>query len=183
MNSRSSGMNAVHKFCSVAQLSTINGSMAVAIDAGFLFKLNDLTDYTKWTTLFDQYRLVKVEVMGFPINDQNQVGSGANQSELRTAVDYDNTTAFGADLLGPFGDSVRIHYSTAQWKRVLKPRIAMAAYKGALTGFANMNAQWIDSANPDVQHYGLRYYLPVSTGTVPTWRVYAKYHLEFRNQI
>ena len=49
------------------------------------------------------------------------------------------------------------------------PHIAMAAYSGAFTSYANRQKQWIDVASADVIHYGYKYAVtPPSTATPPT---------------
>jgi len=69
-------------------------------------------------------------------------------------------------------------------RRIFKPRIAMAAYAGTFTSYANMPAStWIDAASPAVEHYGLKIGIEQCTSTNnASWKILARFKVDLRAQ-
>jgi len=144
------------------------------------YALQYLTAYSEFTALFDQYRIVRVETTFMPtITSLSALGSFTN-SYLLTAIDYDDANAYSS-----LNDAIQVATAsitplTKSVTRGFAPRVALAAYSGAFTSYAQAPpGQWIDCASPGVQHYGLKCAIPL-TGSIQTWRVLHRYFLEFR---
>jgi len=58
--------------------------------------------------------------------------------------------------------------------------MAVAAYAGSFTSYANMEPQWIDCASPSVQHYGFKCAVN-PTGVAMTFDLIGKIWVQFRN--
>jgi hypothetical protein len=117
--------------------------------------------------VFDQYKIVECEVW---CEAQRQGGSGTTPidqiaGKLYSVVDYDdaaNLSTVGQAM--SYTNCVVSSFEQGHYRR-WRPRIAMAAYQGALTAFANMAAQWIDIAYPNVAHYGMKFITDLSSST------------------
>lgn len=149
----------------------------------YSFQLSDLPNYTEFTGLFDAYRITGVEVIFYPVNTVNTTGAAVNPTQAITCVDFDG-------ISGPTLVSDLEQYDTAKWhwglrpiKRKLVPRVALAAYSGAFTSYAEAKEnQWIDCASPSVQHYGLFFGGPTALNAsgAQSWQPVATYFLEFK---
>jgi len=110
---------------------------------------------TAYLAAFDQYRLDMAEVIFRPRVDV-AVSAAFNSGNLATTIDFDDATTpttFNSVCERPLavmsrGDEVQ--------KRTWRPRMAVAAYSGVFTSFANMADQWCDVASTGIQFYGLK---------------------------
>jgi len=159
--------------CTLRSAQALVTSTSVATLGGLSFTLSGFTNSSEYTGLFDQYRIRQIEVWIEP--------ESANYGEypnVVTAVDLDDagTPSFGqvVDKQGSLegsGAAARYH----RWT----PHIAVGAYNGSFGGFANLQPQWIDSASPTVQHYGLKYSIDATTA-VQKYLVTARALIDFR---
>jgi len=144
------------------------------------FLLNNLNPAGNLTAIFDQYRIVEVETF-LIARTTASASNTSNPGIVVSVVDYDNVTNLSNVQAGLnyqnclFGDAITSHY------RRFKPHAAVAAYSGgAFTAFANMDSQWVDSAYPSVEHYGLKYGATV-TDVIYTFDHMIRMHVQFRN--
>jgi hypothetical protein len=165
--------------------SNITVTASTAVGLNYIFTLADCDDYTNYTQLFDQYRIDAVRFILRPT--ANAVGlvspATVNVVPLYIAIDYDdaNTPTSAAQIRAydnccilPPGESIC---------RTFVPRMALDAYQGAFTGFANVAPQWIDANSSGVQHYGIKIWVPAgaaSQTTLQSWIVEREYFLSFR---
>jgi hypothetical protein len=126
-------------------------SLTVPTFASAYIALSQFPNYTEYSSVFDQYKIDQVEIWLEPVGSQEN-GLGV----LTTAVDLDDanlpTVATGLydkqDALVGNGAAGRYH----RWA----PHMAVATFSGSFTSYANEPAGWIDSASPNVQHYGFK---------------------------
>jgi len=154
--------------------SLFTSSVTVPVGAAAAVVLSSFTGATALTSVFDQYRFDQIEVWLEPVAAQGTTVFG----NLITAVDLDDVTvpasAAIADRQGAiqgYGGAGRYH----KWK----PHMAVAVYSGAFTSFANETAGWIDSASPNVQHYGFKTYA-LTTPVAITYNITVRAVLSFR---
>lgn len=165
-----------------ADKGSIGSSTGADVAGACYFALSDLGQYANLTNVYDQYKINLVEVYLVPTN---LVTSSGVLPPIATAVDFDDATAWGTGS----GIAVALNYenvvltSSLEQKMVkvatFRPRLALAAYSGAFTSYANTEA-WVDAVSPSVQHYGFKWYLPQSTTITKSWHIYAKYTVSFR---
>lgn len=163
---------------STTQESAFSSSTSIPVGVGAYITLGGLPNATTYAALFDQYRITQVEIWAMP------TGSVAPEESalFKSVVDYDNTTTTATTS---FFDSYSNTHTTTLLNghyRRFSPHIAMAAYGGAFTSYANKSMQWIDCASTAVQHYGVKYYIDTTTAVVPVdliWRVW----IQFKNKI
>jgi hypothetical protein len=127
--------------------------------------------------LFDQYRIEVVEYTFLPQTSQGY--SGTNSGLFTVVIDYDDATALtstASALDYPNQQTVR---GLDPVRVVWKPKVALAAYNGAFTGYANAGNQWLDIASDTIQHYGIKTAWTV-TGAAYSYNIVARAFLQFR---
>jgi len=158
---------------------TLTNSLSSATSFAFQFSLADITNSSNFAAIFDQYRFLAIRATLIP--RVNNIPYSYSSPPLYTAVDYDNNSAVGVNAIRAYSNCLE-----SQWyervERVFKPHLAIAAYNGAFSGYANQQDEWIDSTSTGVSHYGLKW------ATEQTTSVYSidlelEYWLEFRNII
>lgn len=157
--------------------ATVTGSVSVDTASSIITALTSSADAASWAAVFDSYRIMGVKVKWIPLNSQQQ-------GVVHTVLDYDDGNA-------PASESAMLQYDTLKsapanvyFEREFIPRIAMAAYSGSFTSYAQSKPfQWIDVASPSVAHYGLKYYIPAtsSASTPSSWKVVIDVHFQFKN--
>lgn len=154
--------------------------------AGRRFRLSDVPTSSDFTNLFDQYRIVAVEAIY--VFSTHILASQARYPRITFAVDYSDASLPGseADVL-QYQNVECFQFGQVKhtFKRVLKPRAALAAYEGAFTGYGMASPnQWFDTNDASVEYYGTKEWLSnyntvLATGAVIN--VYHRYHMEFKN--
>jgi len=155
---------------------TVTASTTATAAGGYYFSLNSLNLYTSFTQLFDRYRVLDIQ-----LQFNSQVNAPTGGGPLITAIDYDDASTPSVEIQQR--DTALSVPVNQYFERTFKPRIALGAYAGtAFTGYANVSPnQWIDSSSPNVQYYGLKYFLPIQTTAGVVYSVTARVHLQFKN--
>jgi len=99
-------------------------------------------------------------------------------------IDYDNGTALTSTAAAREYDNCMILTPAESGERIFIPRMALAAYSGAFTSYANVEPQWIDTASTGVIHYGLKYFIPAVTSgqtMLQSWEINVEYYVSFRS--
>lgn len=165
------------------QFANVSGTAVGEVTGALSFALSDLPGYTEFTSLYDQYRFVAVEVKFTAVYPTyNAVASATSQwGMFYTAIDYDDATAGSSTLLRENATLIATHPSKNVTRRVV-PHSAVAEFGGGVfTSYGNKVGDWIDSSSPGVSHYGVKYALQASVGTIlPIYTVECIYACEFR---
>jgi len=162
--------------------NTITSSTTVSSSAGLSFSLSVIANQASYANIFDLYRILQVNVKFIPTQTSTTSGQQGVGGTLYTVIDYDDSNT-------PTNLSSLFEYKTLKIappgvidERTLSPRIAVAAYSGTFTSYANAsNKTWIDTASPSVAYYGLKYYL-TPTPTVQTINYVITLMVQFKNQ-
>lgn len=141
-------------------------------------RLVDIPGYTELTALYDQYKIGLCEVAFMPSATTSNTSTIMNYG-VASVIDHDD-----ANTLSIFNDyaqyqSCAVHASLKPFKRVFTPRLAVAAYSGAFTSYANVGDMWIDAASASVEHYGVKVWIG-TTNTAIHYQVWAKVHVDLR---
>lgn len=163
-----------------AFFTNISTSLAGETDTGYTFQLSDLSNYTEFTALFDQYRFRNVTVHFTPDLRNAQIGSTCADASVYTAIDRDSGQAVTLNEIVQYSD-VKKNDGLSPFKVLVRnPKYAVAAYSGAFTSYAQASG-WVDCSSPSVQHYGLHVVCPTAVGNSQTYRIFVTYDLEFRH--
>jgi len=166
----------------IAQLSANTGDTVQA----FNFALSGLPNYTEYTALFDQYRILEVIVSFTPFSTVSATTAvGASYPGLIGSwIDY-NDASLPANLQeGQQYDSYQKNICTVPFDRVLHPHSAVASYSGTFSSYDNVYGRWHDCASPSIQHYGCKLVITGSTFATSTkiYDVEATVTLQCRSQ-
>lgn len=170
----------VFTFARSLTLASLVPSTTVDLFGAYSFHLDQCANYTEFTALFDQYRIMQVQ-----IDFIWDLGQNSGCSPLYTILDYDDASA-------PVNLGEYLQYDTLMitsggsrdHSRVVHPQAAAAMYSGTFTSFGNApRMMWQNCASPGIQYYGVKYAIPASAGnpTTAAYQVVAKYVLQFRN--
>lgn len=157
------------------QVNSLVTSVSVPSAQSYTFSLSALDQSTQLAAIFDQYRIVKIEFWLIP-----QVPSAVNLGELATVVDYDDAVALTTFAQAEDYQNCQVGRICEGHFRVFKPHIAVAAYSGTFTSYANKADQWIDCTSTGVLHYGVKAISTVSASATG-FDTMVRYHVEFRN--
>jgi len=136
------------------------------------FTLSTFAQASEYLSLFDQYRIDRMEVWLEPITTPSTSAFGI----IASCIDFDDITVpTSLSQIEARQNSVVGSGAAAQY-HCWKPRVALAAYSGTFTSFANVNAPWCDSGSSGVQHYGFK----AVAGTTPSA---IQYQLTFRGLV
>jgi len=146
------------------------------------FTLNQMQNVSALTSLFDQYRIEKVEVWILARNGGVALGASAFYGQLLSVIDYDDSTTISAAQAEAYSNCV-ISDARVGHYRAFVPHIATAAYSGTFTSYANENSPWIDCASSTVQHYGLKAVVTAADvgADVLHFNVFFRLHAVLRN--
>lgn len=148
--------------------------------------LADVPNSTEFTSLFDLYRIAKVEFRLLFNANMIQVQATVPMNPIRyaTVIDYNS-----AGSLASLNDARE--FKTCQIKmfpfdneeeRVLAPRFISVIEDSALSVVAGgSQTGWLNTSVASVPHYGVRYFVEQLTSPYTgTVSLEARYHLEFR---
>jgi hypothetical protein len=142
------------------------------------FTATSFGNFTDYVAGFDQYRICMIEARYRPVS--NLVAPGSNVGEVNTVIDYDDSNALTTIAQALQYDNCITASGYQPIIRTFKPRIAMAAYSGVFTSFANMPADtWLDVASPGILYYGLKTAWN-KTSVVSSYDVIYRAHFQFR---
>jgi len=159
--------------------NVITSSTTLAVFNSVVFTANTFGQFADYSPVFDQYRIIAVEAIFRPTaNSITQ--STQSAGEFTVVIDQDDAVVptnltqlqeYGVQITKPGYKKIR---------RCFKPHVAMAAYSGAFTSFANQKDMWLDVGSPGIQHYGLK------MGWTTTSQVYAydmtvRAHFQFKS--
>jgi len=133
--------------------NVLTTSTTVPIGASLNFTLNQLPEVSSLTTLFDQY---KIEEICVDIVAEGNTNNNSLDSRWASVLDYDDSATLTTFAQALEYDTALITPLNNGHARRFKPHVAVAAYSGAFTSFANQPAQWLDCGSPNIQHYGIK---------------------------
>jgi len=182
-----SGLSNVGGSSGAAQLIQ-SGSSSVLV--AIAFRLDDCGQSSTFSSLFDQYRIDKVVLRFYTRNNSTSVFNVAapNSSVPLGYVtqDLDDATAPASlNAVREYDKCVTFTGNTS-FDLTLTPRPTAALYAaGAFSGYQTLDVEpWIDIANADVPHYGVKLAVGALTATTTSsfvWDIEAHYWLSFRN--
>jgi len=119
---------------------------------GYAPTLSSFAQASEYIGLFDQYKILRLEVWLEPVLD----ASTAQYPLLSSCIDYDDgNTPTSMPQVEAKQNSLTANGAAAQY-HCWRPRVATAAYSGVFSSFANVPAPWFDSASPGVVHFGFK---------------------------
>jgi hypothetical protein len=157
--------------------SVLTTSSTVPTNVSLNFVGSSFSNFANLSSAFDQYRITAIE---FTLLPQISVPSSTITGHIFSVIDYDDSNPIltPTDAL-QYSNVITSDYASTL-VRSFRPHIAISAYNGSFSGFANADMQWIDSATSDVQHYGVKIVATV-TGLPLSYDMAVKAHFQYRN--
>lgn len=147
--------------------------------------LSLLDQVSTLTSLFDQYRIAKVDAIFRPLYGPANFSAAVGDipGALYVVIDYDDTTALTIAQLRQYTSLVTSEFEQIRVSYV--PHVANAVYSGVFTSFGNLTSPWIDCNSTSVVHYGLKAAIGsgfgAGQGNLQKWRVDVTLTCQFRN--
>jgi len=144
-----------------------------------------LDQAASWGAIFDQYRIDRVDHVFRPLFAAQNFSSGAGDlpPSIYTVIDYDDNVTANIASLRQY-TSLAIH-EFETFRVSYRPHIALAAYSGAFTSYANVVAGWIDLGSQGVGHFGCKVAVGAGSGVGQTnlqkWRIDTTLTISLRN--
>lgn len=158
-------------------LNWMTSSVTVPVFAAHYTNLNSINNATSFAAIFDQYMIDAMECWLIP--NQTAAASASINGLLYSVIDLDDASALSTVAqFGEYSSCVTTMADQGHYRH-FKPHVAIAAYNGAFTGYANRANQWIDAASLTVQHFGVKFGVSV-TGSVLTYDLVVRIHCRFR---
>jgi len=166
--------------------ATITATPTSGVNNTTYFQLSNLDNSSSFENVWDQYRIDAIRMTVKPQN--NAIGLVTNSTTslvpLYCVIDYDNTSNLSSAAAAREYANCIVLEPGESFTRVFQPRVAAAVYSGAFTSFANMEPPWIDCASPNVQHYGVKIFVPGATAAqtlLQSWDVTYEYYISFKS--
>jgi len=159
------------------QTQVVTSSTTVTNNAPVGFFINDLSQVSSLTAVFDQYRIMQVEIW---LRPSNVTGPGI-QGQVYTVIDYDDNNA----ITNPVNYSQYANCTITQPHegvyRRFRPHQAINTFGSSAFGsFTNAISQWNDSASTTVGHYGFKIATTIMSQSV-SYDIVKRYWVQFRN--
>jgi len=159
--------------------ASLSSSTTVPTAVSLNFTLNSLNNVASYVGVFDQYAIV-CAIVRIRAPDNAVASPSVTPGVLHSVIDHDDSS--GLTSVG-MAQEYSTHMSTPGYisqTRVIYPRIAIAAYSGAFTSFANVRS-YVDAGNAGVQHYGLKILCEPSVGSAFTYSTEVELVVHFRD--
>lgn len=145
-----------------------DGTTVVDIKGAYVAALQQLPEYTDFTSLFQQYRINAVKYEFIPAPNVTGATVSTNQpiywGQFGSALDFDdNVTPTTEDELLT-SQSYKKTRATSVHSRYFRPKMLREIYNGSgPTALEPCAARWISTIYPEVPHYGLKVWCDAPT--------------------
>jgi hypothetical protein len=181
-NVKSSQEGQIFKFRKFTSFTNVSSTAGSSTFFGTSFHLDELSEYTSMTDLFDQYRFDSVELFITSLNQAPLATTTATSCPaLEIAVDFDDAVApaslnamrnYANLIVVPLGRSKKIKFT---------PHSTTYEYDGTTSvPSGNRRLAWHDCAQPTIRHYGLKWAL-ASQPQISTFQFAYAYTFSFKN--
>ena len=138
-------------------------------------QLSWYADYTSLTNLFDQYRINFFELTLIPCNQMQLSSTSVEQNgQLYVVADYDDGSLLSSTASALNYQKLDIVLPGQRFTRKIIPRAMIGTGQSGsttITASVTESGLLIDAANPNVLHYGFKFWLPQSSTTnLNQWR-------------
>lgn len=144
----------------------LTGSLALPTgDGATTFSLSNVNGSGELVSLFDNFRLTKVQYRWVLLRDPNIGPAGAGQKGIFPRItwthDFNDSTPIARALVYQRANMKEFFFSESRsaspWY-TLNPAALMQAYEGvATTAYVPKWRQWLDTSDNATPHYGLKY--------------------------
>lgn len=179
-----------HVYCRYGTPVELDG-YGLETDYAQNFMFNQIKAYSEFSQLYDRYRITCVQLQVSMVNNPDAFllpnGPLNNQNvnniypKFWYVRDYDDNSPLSLDALR---ERAMVKCILLRPNKIFKinvrPAILAQTYRTlATTGYAPKWKQWIDMAQTDVPHYGIKYAFDFQNQSIDTLKPY-KFRIEFK---
>ncbi len=137
--------------------TTFNTNTLTEVRTGYSIRLQDFPNYSLWTGAFDEYKIVGCEFWVIPAQTES-TGASYQAGRYVTSIDWDDAAPFSSYAAHCSDNTALVTGVLAGQYRRFVPRISNTVYNGAVaSGYQTADKpEWIDTATPAVNHYGVK---------------------------
>lgn len=149
-------------FMGASSVDTLNTRQ---VGASMQFKLSSATDFGDFTALFDRYKITGIKLRFlYQSNIANADSTSGSNSLPLLNYSFDADDAGVPTSLDEVQRKQYCHQKILNGNKTfslyIKPRILKEVYASAVsTGYNSAPATWLDSAYPNIPHYGVKMWL------------------------
>lgn len=175
----------IHYFKRMCFKATLAGDVSRTSRGAFTFQLNDLPNVTEFTQLFDYYNIRGVSLK-FQLNldPSAQAPANATYPRMFSVIDYDDNQAptDTNELRERQWCRQRLLSPNRTYTIFLKPKyLRNVFYNNLSNGYEVGKQTWLDLAQPNIPHFGLKYVIENLNAEIgQTVVVDATYYLSFK---
>jgi len=159
---------------------TITSSSLASTAGAFTFYLDDVANYAAYQSVFDQYRITRLEVAFIP-RVSVLTSSSSNPGRICTVVDYDDATSLSSEAAALEYSNVLVSSGVDGHHRDFQPHCAVAVFgSAAFNAYGNEPSPWIDAASAHTAHYGVKWTWSITDANY-VMDIYVRYWIDFRN--
>lgn len=179
--------NSIYFFRRNTSFATINGdNLNNPISNSYIFRLNDLPNFSEFQNLFDQYRISYVQLKFYLRLDPGAfAATSAVYPRIYWAPDYDDSaTLTMAEMRQHFRMKEAALHPNRPIVMGIRPATLGLTYvsgvPGSLYSYAPKWKQWLDMGSPDIPHYCMKFNIQNMTDTNYRVDVEARYWIQCR---
>lgn len=175
----------VHRFIRSYQALDLPGNAVYNPYQGALStSLAQVTNSAEFTALYDQYMITYVKYMFYlEVDPSAQAAASAIYPKLYMTREQDNSTVNSMNEMRERGNlQIRVMNPNRPVVVGFKPNLLEQQwYNGVTNGFTPVYNKWLDQANANVPHYGLKFNIDNLTNTNYRVRIEARVWLACKN--
>lgn len=150
-----------------------------AVGSALNFQLASVPAFSEFQNLYDQYQIKAIKLSLIP--RFTEVPNSSSTGNMWTVLDYDDSNIPpNIDTLLQYQNVKRTRMNAVH-SRYLKPAVTNEVYAtGIATAYAPVKNIWLDIANANVEHYGVKLWFDTRVTNV-IYDVQVKYFMAFKN--
>lgn len=148
------------------------------------FSLINLPDQTDFTSLYDQYKILKVKWTLLPKGNSMDIGNGVTVGQMGrvfTVLDYDDSSAPSSFNQMCQYQNMRKTSTAASHTRTIVPKYLREVSTGLGTTANEPATGWIDCTNNSVLHRGIKIGIQAPPNGSNVYDLLLTYTLAFKN--
>lgn len=177
--SKPSNKQFTYRFKKHVDLGTISSGLATNNYGSFLFKLQDIPNYSEMQAVFDSFRINAVRLTFIPASNITTGSNADFSNRIVTAIDYNSSTVpTSVNQLRDY-ESCKVSPNNVLHTVYFKPKLNPLGTTGNLAG----PQPWVATTNATAQYFAVLYAMehPAYASSSDLYRVEAKYYLEFKD--
>jgi hypothetical protein len=181
MQTPAQSVHTFHKWTAPVEISQGNAN----VFGTFQFELNDLSEANTFQSLFQLYRIRRVDFMFRPLwrNNSVAIASAYLPPLLYIAADVGNLATWTTLAQANDNDNVTVADDQETVTISLEPFVPFEVQAGASTPRGMMPSPWLSTNDTLIRHFGLNYAIQ-GGGLLATefqsWSVTARYTVQFK---